>query len=162
MWKQPSFDVEQKVLHSPFDIGTHKNTFVSYLEVVISPEGEVEYAVPSHSEKLVAIFANQTGLDIQEAKQYIIETTANNGFMSTVDFLTRVTGYISVWFNGYVAANPPTKQQLDKLKELFDAGVYSGPTYDTVTQRLKEAADALKRLSEEVNGDVQQIHTYSL
>ena len=162
MWKQPSLEVQQKVLHSPFDIETHKNTFVSYLEVVISPEGEVEYAIPSHSEKLVEIFANQKELDIQEAKQYIIETTANNGFMSTVDFLTGVTGYISVWFNGYVAEDPPTKQQLDKLKELYDAGVYNGATYDTVTQKLKDATKELKRLSEEVNGDVQQIHTYSL
>lgn len=144
MWKRPSFDVQQKVLHSPFNIETHKNTFVSYLEVVISPEGEVEYAVPSHSEKLVEIFANQKGLDIQEAKQYILETTANNGFMSIVDFLTGVTGYISVWFNGYVSEDPPTKQQLDKLKELFDAGVYNGATYDTVTQRLKAAAEEME------------------
>ena len=42
MQKQPSLEVQQKVLHSPFDIETHKNTFVSYLEVVISPEGTVD------------------------------------------------------------------------------------------------------------------------
>lgn len=138
---------QQEVLHSPFDINVHKRTFISYLEVVISPEGVVEYAVPSHSEKLVEIFAKQKGFDdILKAKKYIIETTINNGMLSTIDYLTGVTGYISVWFNGYVAGDPPTKAQLDKLKELFDNGVYTGPTWDTVTPEREE----LKRITKDL------------
>ena len=54
--KHQTIERQQEVLLSPFDINTHKETFISYLEVVISPEGVVEYAVPSHSEKLVEIF----------------------------------------------------------------------------------------------------------
>jgi hypothetical protein len=126
---------------------------VSYLEVVISPEGTVEYAVPSHSDKLVEIFTKQKGFDdILKAKKYIIETTINNGMLSTIDYLTGVTGYISVWFNRYVAGDPPTKAQLDKLKELFKNGVYVGPTWDIVTperEELKRITKDLIRLAKE-------------
>ena len=62
MWKNPTHERMQEVLHSPFDIETHKQTFVSYLEVVISPEGVVEYATPSHTDKLIEILAKQKGI----------------------------------------------------------------------------------------------------
>lgn len=145
----PTIERQQEVLHSPFNINVHKQTFISYLEVVISPEGVVEYAVPSHSEKLVEIYSKQKGFnDVLKAKKYIIDTTINNGMLSTIDYLTGVTGYISVWFNGYVAGDPPTKAQLDKLKELFDNGVYTGPTWDTVTPKREELEMITKDLIE--------------
>lgn len=149
MWKQPTIERQQEVLHSPFDIETHKQTFVSYLEVVISPEGTIEYAVPSHTDKLVEIFAKQKSIKtFDEAKRYVFDTAMNNGYCSSIDFLTGVTGYISVWFNGYVAEDPPTKAQLDKLKELFDNGVYAGPTWDTVTPKREELERFTKALIE--------------
>lgn len=155
MQEYPTIERQQNVLHSPFDIETHKKTFISYLEVVISPEGVIEYAVPSHSEKLVEIFARQKGFnDILKAKKYIVETTINKGMVSIIDYLTGVTGYISVWFNGYVAGDPPTKAQLDKLKELFDNRVYAGPTWDTVTperEELEMITKDLIELAEEYN-----------
>lgn len=147
--KHQTIERQQEVLHSPFNINTHKETFISYLEVVISPEGVVEYAVPSHSEKLVEIYSKQKGFkDVLKAKKYIIDTTINNGMLSIIDYLTGVTGYISVWFNGYVAGDPPTKAQLDKLKELFDNGVYTGPTWDTVTPEREELEMITKDLIE--------------
>ena len=147
MWKQPTIERQQEVLHSPFDIETHKQTFVSYLEVVISPEGTVEYAVPSHTDKLIEILAKQKGIKtFDEAKRYAFDTAMNNGYCSSIDFLTGVTGHISVWFNGYVAEDPPTKAQLDKLKELFDNGVYAGPTWDTVTPKREELERFTKAL----------------
>lgn len=41
---------QDKVLHSAFDIETHKKTFIDYLEVVITSDGVIHYAVPSHYE----------------------------------------------------------------------------------------------------------------
>ena len=153
-WASPSIEEQQRVLHSPFDIETHKRTFVSYLEAVISPEGVVEYAVPSHTEKLVEIFMKQKGFDdIIKAKEYIIKTTINNGMCSTIEFLTGVTGYISIWFDHYVSSDPPTKQQLDKLKELFDNGVYMGPTYDTITPEREALERFMKDLKELAKGE---------
>lgn len=147
MWECPTIERQQEVLHSPFDIETHKRTFVAYLEVVISPEGIVEYAVPSHTDKLIEILAKQKGIKtFDEAKKYVFDTATNNGYCSSIDFLTGVTGYISVWFNGYVTEDPPTKAQLDKLKELFDNGVYVGPTWDTVTPKQDELERFTKAL----------------
>lgn len=160
-WKAPSHERMQEVLHRPFDIETHKQTFVSYLEVVISPEGVVEYATPSHTDKLIEILAKQKGIkDFYEAKKYVWQTCINNDICSSIDFLTGVTGYISVWFGHYVSADPPTKQQLAKLQELFKEGVYIGPTRDIVTperEALKQFMEALKKLAKD-RGDnyVQQ------
>lgn len=153
-WKSPSIEEQQRVLHSSFDIETHKQTFVSYLEAVISPEGVVEYAVPSHTEKLIEIFMKQKGFDdIIKAKEYIIKTTINNGMCSTIEFLTGVTGYISIWFDHYVASDPPTKQQLDKLKELFDNGVYVGPTWDIITPEREALEQFMRSLKDLTKGE---------
>lgn len=38
------------VLHSKFDIETHKCTFIDYLEVVITSDGVIHYAIPSHEQ----------------------------------------------------------------------------------------------------------------
>ena len=147
MNERPTMTRQQEVLHSPFDIETHKQTFVSYLEVVISPEGTVEYAVPSHTDKLIEILAKQKGIEnFDEAKRYAFNTAINNGYCTSIDFLTGVTGYISVWFKGYIAEDPPTKAQLNKLKELFDNGVYAGPTWDTVTPKREELERIIKDL----------------
>ena len=43
---------EEKVLHSSFNVKTHKETFINYLEAIINPNGIIEYAVPSHMEKV--------------------------------------------------------------------------------------------------------------
>lgn len=47
---------QQEILQAPFDIETHKKTFIDYLEVIIRPDGTVEYAVPSHMYKLMSVY----------------------------------------------------------------------------------------------------------
>ena len=42
-------------IYCAFDLEKHKQTYVQYLEVVILEDGTVEYAVPSHQEKLIEI-----------------------------------------------------------------------------------------------------------
>jgi hypothetical protein len=80
------------------------------------------------------------------------QTCINNDICKSIDFLTGVTGYISVWFDHYVSDDPPTKQQLAKLQELFKEGVYIGPTHDIVTperEALKQFMEALKKLAKD-------------
>ena len=57
---------EQQILHSPFNIETHKKTFINYLEVVILENGIIEYAIPSHQEKLISICCKQLNIDRNE------------------------------------------------------------------------------------------------
>lgn len=42
-------------VYSKFDLEKHKQTFINYFEAVILPSGEVQYAVPSHQEKLLQL-----------------------------------------------------------------------------------------------------------
>ena len=92
--------------------------------------------------------------DIIKAKEYIIKTTISNGLCSSIEFLTGVTGYISIWFDHYVASDPPTKQQLDKLKELFDNGVYVGPTWDIITPEREALVQFMRSLNDLTKGEL--------
>lgn len=48
-------------LHSTFDIEKHKQTFIDYFEVILTIDGTVQYAVPSHQEKLIEIGKEKFG-----------------------------------------------------------------------------------------------------
>lgn len=43
---------DTSVLYKPFDVKIHKEIFTNYLEVIINEDGSIEYAVPSHAEKV--------------------------------------------------------------------------------------------------------------
>ena len=58
---------EQEVLHMPFSIKRHKETFSHYLEAIIRPDGTVEYAMPSHTEKLLSIIMEKHNITREEA-----------------------------------------------------------------------------------------------
>lgn len=42
-------------IYCKFDLQKHKSHFINYLEVIVKPDGEVVYAVPSHQEKLIEL-----------------------------------------------------------------------------------------------------------
>ena len=122
--KIPNADNARLVLHSPFDIKVHKQTFINYLEVVISPEGIVEYAVPSHVEKLLQIFMSKYSFtDREKANDYLWEKHSADSY---IESLCEETGYISVWNDAYITGCKPTQQQLNKLKTLKLNGLYHG------------------------------------
>lgn len=143
----PNAKNAQRVLHEPFDIQTHKLTFINYLEVVISPDGTVEYAVPSHLEKLLKIFMEQENITDREEAYRIIEEqdTAMDGPLIT---LTKLTGYISVWAEAYTCGKSPTKKQLAALRSLKLNGLYSG-TLDDLYVKKQELLKALREMLEE-------------
>lgn len=115
-----------EVLHGKFDADLHKNTFIDYLEVVISPDGTVEYAVPSHVEKLIKVCENRDNISREDVFKRIPESDA------PIDALTKYTGYISVW-DRYIVGNP-NERQVATLKKLKLHGLYKG-TIPTVTNR---------------------------
>lgn len=102
-----------EVLNNPFDIETHKKTFINYLEVVISPDGVIEYGVPSHNAKLEQILRDK-GIDPNKEcpKEYYADYNT---------WLCMKTGYVMVWGlpNSFVIGKPNQKQQeaLDLLKK---------------------------------------------
>lgn len=114
----------QEVLHGAFDIELHKKTFIDYLEVVISPEGKIEYAVPSHSEKLLQVYMKKN--DLADRGVALNNLAKLCGLFGYIEALSKVTGYISVWNRDYIAGCKLTQKQLAKLRELKICGLYKG------------------------------------
>lgn len=106
-------------LHSPFDIEQHKQHYVNYLEVVIFPDGHIEYAVPSHQEKLIAICMEQLGISRYELERMC--PAEYYGDFQT--WLCMISGCISVWDRFILKSDkiPLTDEQKDSIKRLEDA-----------------------------------------
>ena len=119
-WKNPSRERMNEVLHGAFDINTHKETFIDYFEVIITSEGQVLYAIPSHLEKLLEIYMDMRGY----TDRNIVCNEILDSREIPIDFLTKNTGCISVWFYGYIG--DANDVQTSKLRELRVAGVYRG------------------------------------
>ena len=112
-----TYERQQEVLHSPFDVRIHKETFINYLEVVLLPDGTVEYAVPAHVQKLAQIYGKPMDELFEEYQE-------NHDFTDPVEYLCKKTGCISVWTNGYTGK--PNAVQLETLRKLKRSGVYTG------------------------------------
>lgn len=111
---------EQDVLHMPFDIERHKETFTNYLEVVIRQDGTVQYAVPSHTEKMVLVLRAQMGLD----RRGVMDACPRDFYGAYLEWLALKSGCIPVWNTFYVGL--PSPAQMETLKALRDAGLYGG------------------------------------
>lgn len=120
MFQMPSDERMQEVLHSPFDIRTHKSTFINYLELIIRPDGTPEYATPSHMMKLAEIYGKSMD-DIYE--EYYQAQLGQDG----IDYLCAKTGCIAVWDNRVQGI--PNEAQTSTLLKLRDEGLYNGLPY---------------------------------
>lgn len=108
------------ILHGNFSIRTHKKAFINYLEVVISPEGVVEYAVPSHQLKLMNILIHQRGCTREELER----TVPEEFYFDMIGWLTMESGYIAVWNDHF--EGKPTPEQSKMLRRLAANGLYHG------------------------------------
>ena len=127
-WSKMSIEQEQEVLHSEFNIETHKNTFINYLEVIIDDEGKIMYAVPSHMERLIEVYMERYNVTREEI---ICKLTYEPSWEYGLDmsaWLCEKLHCICVWFDCY--KGKPNQIQLNKLKTLRLSGVYSGPVHD--------------------------------
>jgi hypothetical protein len=120
VFENPSFERQQEVLHSPFDICTHKATFINYLELIIRPDGTPEYATPSHMMKLAAIYGKYLD-DIYE------ECVQSPCGLDGIDYLCHQTGCIAVW-EDHIQGIPNDAQTATLLK-LNAEGLYKGLPY---------------------------------
>lgn len=114
---------EDELYALPFSIELHKSMpYHLNLEVMISPDGLIEYALPSHQEFLIkkAMKANNWTRDELMAAcppEYYFD------FMSWL--IPHAGGYVPVWEVG-VLNYPLTKEQVGALRRLKMAGLYRG------------------------------------
>lgn len=111
---------QQDVLHGPFDIETHKKAFIDYLEVIIRPNGTIEYAIPLHMYKLMSVYENGR-YSVEQINEMFIHDMMG---LSPIEWLCKETGCISVWTNGYVGV--ANTKQVEALKRLKAEGLYVG------------------------------------
>lgn len=120
MIEMTDYNTQNKILHSDFDIATHKKYFINYLEVVILEDGKVEYAVPSHQEKLVSIAAKKLG----KTREDIVGMCPKEYYLGYNTWLSKISGAISVWNKFY--QGEANEKQIKTLRELREAGLYHG------------------------------------
>lgn len=107
---------QYEVLHSPFNVKTHKETFINYLEVIINPDGVIEYAVPSHIEKVYEKYMEKYKCTREEMYEK---------FMFPIDVATEMK-IMLVWNNRIECDFNPTQKQLISLLVLKKEGLYYG------------------------------------
>lgn len=111
-------------LHSKFDINKHKTHYVNYLEIIIFPDGHIEYAIPSHQEKLIAICCDLLGL----TRDGLTKLCPKEYYFDFIQWLCNLSGCVSVWNHGYISKEHtgPNEEQLKALQELKEANIYEG------------------------------------
>jgi hypothetical protein len=111
---------EQRVLYEPFNIETHKRTFINYLEVIISEDGIVMYAVPSHQEKLILIACER--LNVTRDELYAL--CPKEYYFDLMNWLCLITKCVSLW-NDYMVGTANEKQA-QVINQLAEEGIYYG------------------------------------
>lgn len=118
-----TFERQHEVLHGEFSIDTHKQTFVNYLEVCIDTVGRVHYAVPSHTEWLVRRY---TDIFLCTREQAMNDVPPES-YGDVAEWFCSATYCIAVWNDHYIGK--PNIYQLDALRKLKEAGLYSGEVW---------------------------------
>ena len=111
------FELEQQILHSPFDLETHKKTFINYFEAVILPSGAVEYAIPSHQEYLRKYV---------QQKFHLTDDIFECADLDVYQIWCRNSGLIMCWSKRFdVLGENPTNEQILTLATLIKEGLTS-------------------------------------
>ena len=111
-------------LYCEFDIEKHKQTYIHYLEVIMFPDGHIEYAVPSHQEKLIAVACEQLNVSREE----LFDMCPDDYFFDVLVWLCNITQCVSIWTNGFTMSDiiELTGAQKEMLEQLKEAGIYEG------------------------------------
>jgi len=113
-------ELQSWTLSQPFSIERHQKAFVHYLEVVIREDGTIEYAIPSHFEKLLAIIAEDRNLTREEA----IALCPPDYYGDYLEWLVKESGCVSVWYDFIFGT--PNLAQWGSLPKMEKAKIYAG------------------------------------
>jgi len=94
---------------------------INYCEAIIHPNGEIEYARPSHVQSLIRI-SGHTSDELYKMME--------RSMMSPLDFLLDMTKCVCVWYDFYQAPKEITKKQEETLFFLMKNKVMKTVTID--------------------------------
>lgn len=109
--------MEYRLEYSEFDLSKHVETYTNYLEVIVHPSGKVEYAIPSHQEKLLSILCKKLSM----CREDVYQSVPPAWYCDMLDWLCMKTGCIAVWTCGTVAGIP-NRFQRHQLNEFVRKG----------------------------------------
>lgn len=114
---------EQKLFSMPFSIERHKAApYHITLEVMIAPDGTIEYAMPSHQEYLIKKAMERH----QWSRQELMDACPPEYYFNFMEWLVQESGgYIPVW-EQYTMNWAITGKQASALRQLKMAGLFRG------------------------------------
>lgn len=120
-------------------IAQHKHR--NYCEIVISPDGDIEYAIPGHTYKLIDL----TRESIEELDKVMPNRAA------PLNWLCEHTRYAVCWFNYFILPKEYTDTQVSVIKALINAGIMSNDICGIITMEktLCAALDEYGRTGDE-------------
>ena len=101
---------DAEFMRQPFDFDAHNGRFVNYCEVVVLPDGEIRYAVPSHQGFLEGL-CREMGVDP-------VEDCPRDMLCDYLAWMMQVTGAVLVWHGFYqaVTITPRQRKALQRLQ----------------------------------------------
>lgn len=107
---------QQKILKSKFNFEFHGKNFIQYCEVIITPNGEVRYAIPSHEQAILKYLSEKNNMSIKE----IMKEYNTLPCCDIYDRLLEESGCILVWYDRYAYSrfHTITYEQFISLKNL--------------------------------------------
>lgn len=114
---------EQTLFSMPFSVERHKAApYHITLEVMIAPDGTIEYAIPSHQEYLI----QKTMERYQWSRQKLMDACPPEYYFNFLEWLVQESGgYLPVW-EQCTLNWPVTKKQAAALRKLKMAGLFKG------------------------------------
>ena len=122
-------------VYSEFDLEKHKATYIDYLEIIVYQDGTVEYAVPSHQEKMIEAACQKLMVSRDELK----EMCPREYYFDYLKWLSMVSGCMAVWTTQCFCAEP-TKAQVATIRRMRMAGVYRGPVPAIYGENVEKSA----------------------
>lgn len=97
--------------YSEFDIDLHAEIYINYLEVIITDDGVIHYAHPSHQMFLEKLYKDKFSED-----QFLREYNCEEAWRDYMGWLLKSTHAIAVWQTFYMGV--ANDKQIDSLKKL--------------------------------------------
>lgn len=95
-----------------------------YCEIVISSTGDIEYAIPSHTYKLISI----TKKSREELKQIIPVRAA------PLEWLVEYTGYCVCWYSSCILPIGYSKRQISVIRRLMRHNIMASNIIASISQ----------------------------
>lgn len=137
------------ILQSDFDFATHSKSFHNYCEVVILEDGKIEYAVPSHDQKLLSVVAKKYATTIPMLV-HKFEGEAQAWYWEICSYNTRCMQVTNEYAKFFFM---PTQRQLAAASLLVKTGCCDSQLLESIHQGIryyKKATANLKEHSPEI------------